>query len=358
MIWKRFKAIAAWLHLWVGLATGLVVVVIAVTGCFQVFDEELFEYFHRNIVTVTPTGHTKPVTELMQTAQQAVGLRKPITDIRIGEAGKSYVFTASKVNKRKNMTLSYFSQFKYRDDIYVNPYTGQVLGVIDVRCEFFNVTEQLHRQLLLVKPVGSVVVGVCILLFLLMMVTGFVLWLPKNYRQLKQNISVKWSAKWKRVNYDMHNSFGFWVLPIAIIIATTGLVWSFKWWEKGIYKVLGSDKPVALVRKAPVNSIADTTGNHLNEMIGTLQQKLSGDYVTIGLSLPEKSENVMRAFVYSRHRTDGWRNVSYYFFDTRTGRLFDQMEHAAKPLGLKWRNSNKDIHTGRIYGLPTQILAF
>lgn len=358
MIWKRFKAIAAWLHLWVGLATGLVTVVISVTGCMQVFDEELFEYFHHDIVTVTQTGHTRPVTELMQAAQQAVGQRKPITDIRVREDDKSYVFTASKINKRKDMTLSYFSQFKYRDDIYVNPYTGRVLGVVDVRYEFFNVTEQLHRQLLLIKPVGSVVVGVCILLFLLMMVTGFVLWLPKNYRRFKQNISVKWSAKWKRVNYDMHNSFGFWVLPIAIIIVTTGLVWSFKWWEKGIYKALGSDRPVALERKAPVISIADTTGNHLDEILGGLQQKLRGNYVTIGLSLPEKGENVMRAFVYLRHRTDGWRNISYYFFDTRTGRLFDLMEHAAKPLGLKWRNSNKDIHTGRIYGLPTQILAF
>jgi uncharacterized iron-regulated membrane protein len=357
-MWKRFKAIAAWLHLWVGLITGLVVVLISVTGCIQVFDEELFEAFHHNLVTVSPTGPARPVAELMQAAQQAVGNKKSITDIRIGEADKSYVFTASKVNKRKNMTLSYFSQFKYRDDIYVNPYTGKVLGVVDVRYEFFNVTEQLHRQLLLIKPVGSVVVGVCILLFLLMAITGFVLWLPKNYRQLKQNISIKWGAKWKRVNYDIHNSFGFWVLPVAMIIAVTGLVWSFKWWEKGIYKALGSDKPVALVRQAPIIHTADTTGNHLNQMISTLQQKLKGNYLAIGLSLPEKHEKVMRAFVYLRHRTDGWRNISYYFFDTRTGQLFDQIEHASKPLGLKWRNSNKDIHTGRIYGLPTQILAF
>lgn len=358
MIWKRFKTIAAWLHLWVGLVTGLVVVVIAVTGCIQVFDEELFECLHHDLIDVTPTGPTKPLAELMQAAQKAVGKKKLITDIRIGEADKSYVFTASKVNKRKNTTLSYFSQYKYRDDIYVNPYTGKILGVIDVRYEFFNVIEQLHRQLLLIKPIGSVVVGICILLFLLIMVTGFVLWLPKNYRQLKQNLSVNWSAKWKRVNYDMHNCFGFWVLPVAIIIAVTGLTWSFKWWEKGIYKALGSNRPVALVRQAPVIHTADTTGEHLNEMVSRLKQKLNGNYLTIGLSLPEKGEKVTRAFVYHRQRTDGWRNISYYFFDTRTGQLFDQMEHATKPLGLKWRNSNKDIHTGRIYGLPTQILAF
>lgn len=358
MIWKRFKAIAAWLHLWVGLVTGLVVVVISVTGCIQVFDEELFEAFHHDLITVTPTGPTKPVAELMLIAQQAVGVRKPITDVKINEAGKSYVFTASKVNKREKMTLSYFSQFKYRDDIYVNPYTGKVLGTIDVRYEFFNVTEQLHRQLLLIKPVGSVVVGVCILLFLLMMVTGFVLWLPKNYRQLKQNISVKWGAKWKRVNYDMHNSFGFWVLPVAVIIAMTGLTWSFKWWEKGMYKAFGSAKPVVLLRQAPFVNTADTLGNHLNQIEYTIKQKVKNNYIAIGLNLPDKGGNVLMAYVYHHHRTDGWRNLSYYYFDTRTGQLFDQMEHAKKPLGLKWRNSNKDIHTGRIYGLPTQILAF
>lgn len=358
MPWKRFKAIAAWLHLWIGLTTGIIVVIVSITGCILVFDEELFEYFHPDLVTATGTGPTRPVSELLLVAQKALGGKKEITDIRMGQNGKSYVFTATKVNKRSDITLSYFSQFKYRDDVYVNPYTGRVLGVIDVRYEFFNVIEQLHRQLLLVKPVGSVVVGSCILLFLLMMVTGFILWFPRNYRQLRQNLSVKWKAKWKRVNYDLHNSLGFYVLPVAMIIAITGLVWSFKWWEKGIYKTLGSPKPVVLLRKAPAVNTADTTGNHLDQIVHTLKQEVKGNYLTIGLNLPEEGNKVLIAFVYIKNRTDGWRNISYYYFDTRTGRLFDQIKHTQKPLGLKWRNSNKDIHTGRIYGLPTQILAF
>jgi uncharacterized iron-regulated membrane protein len=358
MIWKRFKALAAWLHLWIGLVTGIVVVIVSVTGCIQVFDEEFFEYFHHDLVTANKTGPARPVSELLKVAQKALGGKKEITDIRIDQSGKSYVFSATKVNKRRDITFSYFSQFKYRDDVYVNPYTGQVLGVVDVRYEFFNVTEQLHRQLLLVKPVGSVVVGSCILLFLLMLVTGFILWLPKNYRQFKQNISVKWKAKWKRVNYDLHNSLGFYVLPVAMIIAITGLVWSFKWWERGIYKMFGSAKPVVLVRSVPVIKTANTAGNHLDEIVYTLQHKLKGNYLTIGLNLPEKDNKVLMAFVYIKNRTDGWRNISYYYFDNRTGRLFDKMEHVQKPLGLKWRNSNKDIHTGRIYGLPTQIMAF
>jgi uncharacterized iron-regulated membrane protein len=358
MIWKRIKAMAAWLHLWIGLTTGIIVVIVSITGCIQVFDEELFDFFHQDLVRVTKFGPARPVSELLQKAQKIVGPKKEITDIRIGEDDKSYIFTAAKVNNRKLITLSYFSQFKYRDNIYVNPYTGKVLGIIDTRYEFFNVTEQLHRQLLLVKPVGSVIVGSCILLFLVMMITGFMLWLPKNYRQLKQNLSVNWKAKWKRVNYDLHNSFGFYVLPVAIIIAITGLTWSFKWWEKGIYKVLGSAKPVVLVRTAPKITTPDTSGKHLDDILNHLQQKLQGNYLAIGLNLPEGKAKTLMAFVYLKNRTDRWRNLSYYYFDTRTGKQFDQLEHAGKPLGLKWRNSNKDIHTGRIYGLPTQILAF
>ncbi|RFZ81141.1 PepSY domain-containing protein [Mucilaginibacter terrenus] len=358
MIWKRVKAIAAWLHLWVGLVTGIVVVIVGATGCVLVFEDELFDLFHHNLVHVKETGPSRPVSQLLLTAQQAVGKSKSITDIRINEEGDSYVFSATKVNEHKDINLSYFSQFKYRTDIYVNPYTGKVLGAIDIRYEFFNVVEQLHRQLLLVKPIGSVIVGTCVLLFLLMMITGFMLWLPKNYRQLKKNLSVKWGAKWKRVNYDLHNSLGFYALPIAIIIAVTGLTWSFKWWEKGIYQMLGSAKPVQLVRKAPALTVAGTTANHLDAIISDIQQQVKGNYKTIGLSLPEKGEATIMSFVYLKNRTDGWRNLSYYYYDSRTGKKFDQLEHNQKPLGLKWRNSNKDIHTGRIYGLGTQILAF
>ncbi|WP_183564268.1 PepSY-associated TM helix domain-containing protein [Mucilaginibacter sp. SP1R1] len=356
---KKFKAIAGWLHLWIGLVTGIIVVIVSITGCIQVFDEELFNLFHRDLVKVEKTGSTKPVSELLAIAQKAVGKKKPVTDIKISEDNYSYVFTASKANKKQDIGLSYFSQFKYQEDIYVNQYTGKVLGIIDTRYEFFNVMEQLHRQLLLVKPVGSVIVGTAVLLFLLMMITGFILWLPKNYKQFKQRVTIKWGAKWKRVNYDTHNSFGFFVLPIAIIIAITGLVWAFKWWETGVFKMLGSSGKVSLVRTVPAIATADTTGKNTVDVIyANLRQQIGDNYKVIGFNLPGKKSNVVMAFTYVKNTTDSWNNMSYYYFDSRTGKMFDKLEHQNKPLALKWRNSNKYIHTGRIFGWPTQILAF
>lgn len=356
---KKFKAVAGWLHLWTGLVTGIIVVIVSITGCIQVFDEELFDLFHHDLVKVEIKGPVKPVSELFTVAQKAIGKKKPLTDLKIAEASYSYVFTASKANKKENVGLSYFSELKYKDDIYVDPYTGKVLGIIDSKYEFFNVVEQLHRQLLFNKAIGSVVVGTAVLLFLLMMITGFILWLPKNYKQFKQSITVKWSAKWKRVNYDLHSSLGFYVIPVAMLIAVTGLVWAFKWWETGVFKALGSSGKITLARTAPAIATGDTTNKKVIDLIyANLRHEIGDNYNVIGFNLPDKKSNAVMVFTYVKHTTDSWNNMSYYYFDKRTGKMFDKLEHPDKPLALKWRNSNKYIHTGRIFGWPTQILAF
>ncbi|KFF30025.1 hypothetical protein IQ37_02355 [Chryseobacterium piperi] len=39
----------------------------------------------------------------------------------------------------------------------------------------------------------------------------------------KQSFSVKWDAKIKRQNYDLHNVFGFYALIILLVVAMTGM---------------------------------------------------------------------------------------------------------------------------------------
>lgn len=355
---SKFKKITGWLHLWIGLITGVVVFIVSITGCIYVFDEEIFDQLHQDIVYVQKTGPSRPVSELLANAQQAVGPNRILSNVKIAADNKSYVFSGFKINDRKKIGIWYFSQFEYLDNVYVNQYTGKVLGVIDVRYEFFNVVEQLHRQLLLVKPIGSVLVGSCILLFLVMLITGFILWIPKNYKQFKKSIAVKWNAKWKRVNYDLHNSFGFYVLPIAMIIAITGLVWSFKWWETGIYKILGDKGKSGFSRTLPAIKVTDSTLNKIDLIHYDLLKQLNGDWVEIGMGIPDDKDKISTAFVTIESNKDAWRGVSYYFYDGRTGKLIDAMPHDKKTLGMKWRNSNLELHTGRLYGLGTQIFAF
>ena len=355
---SKFKKVTRWLHLWIGLFIGIVVFIVSITGCIFVFDEEIFNRLHSDIVYVEKTGPAKPVSQLLVIAEKAVGPSKSLSNLKISSDNKSYIFSGFKINDRKNINLWYFSQFEYLDDVYVNQYTGEVLKVIDVRYEFFNVVEQLHRQLLLVKPIGSVLVGSCILLFLIMLITGFVLWLPKNYKQFKKRIVIKWKAKWKRVNYDLHNSLGFYVFPIALLIAVTGLVWSFKWWETGIYRILGDKGKAGFSRTLPTINTSDSTLNKIDLIHYDLVKRLKGDWDEIGLGIPDDKNKVSTSFVSINSNTDLWRGVSYYFYDGRTGKFIDDLPHDKKTLGMKWRNSNLELHTGRLYGIGSQLLAF
>ena len=130
---SKFKKITGWLHLWVGLVTGIVVVIVSVTGCIYVFDQEIFDFIHKDIVNVQKTGPARPVSELLAIAQKAVSPHKKLNSIKIAEDDKSIVFSGFKVNDKKKITLWYFSQFEYYDYVYVNQYTGKVLGIIDFR---------------------------------------------------------------------------------------------------------------------------------------------------------------------------------------------------------------------------------
>ena len=43
--------------------------------------------------------------------------------------------------------------------------------------------------------------------------------------------------------WDLHAVVGTWVVIFYLILACTGLTWSYGWWRDGMYKVLGVERP-------------------------------------------------------------------------------------------------------------------
>lgn len=358
---SAFREIVGWLHLWVGLVTGLVIFIVSVTGCIFVFEEEIFNFVHSEITQIAETGPEKPVSVLLAAAQEQLGEQRPVNNLIVSNrSDRSFIFEASGDRKPEEWGFFYFSQVDYIDRVFVNQYTGKVLGVVDVKYEFFHIVEQVHRQLLLTRPVGRFIVGVSTLIFIFMLLSGIVLWWPKNYKQLKRNIKIKWNARWKRVNYDLHNSVGFYVLPFALLIAVTGLVWSFNWWENGIYQLLGGNDKKLFRKELPalVHYSADTSLNKGDLIFAKLRKEVNGEWERMVLNFPSESNKQVMGFVHTTNNKDGWKGASYFYFDGRDGRLFDSLPHEKKSLAMKWRNSNYFIHTGGIYGLWSQVLAF
>lgn len=346
------------IHLWLGLVSGLVVFISMLAASIFVWDEELTSWYHQDKIFVSEVKtNVVPLDSLTAVIKQ----KHLFSDYAIIDRNpkKSYVFTSYKENTKPHWTA--FSDYENYSNIYIDQYTGKELGEVDLRYDWIFNLRILHQNLLLTYKIGHYIVGFSTLIIFIMILTGIYLWWPKNKAALKQRVWFRWknTTKWKRKNYDIHNIGGIYTFIFILIFAITGLVWTFKWWTNGIYKILGND-PEKVWNKAPEISKESNvkTLNPLEYIVKDTKEKIP-NWTSIGLSLPENiSKEAVPVTTFVKHEgNSGWDESDSYTYNSHSGENYYKIRHNDKTLGAKWRNSNYAIHTGGIYGLPTKILA-
>ncbi|MBR4160757.1 MAG: PepSY domain-containing protein [Bacteroidaceae bacterium] len=112
------------------------------------------------------------------------------------------------------------------------------------RLPFFRDVMRLHRWLLNApsqkgeKSVGKIIVGVSTIAFALTLISGLFIWWPRNAKVLRNRLSVKFRKGWRRFLLDAHVSLGFWVFVFLLLMALTGLTWSFQSYRDVFYSLL------------------------------------------------------------------------------------------------------------------------
>ena len=80
------------------------------------------------------------------------------------------------------------------------------------------------------------------------LVSGLVIWIPRSRKALKSRLSVSVTKGWKRFLYDSHVSIGFYCTLLLLLMALTGLTWSFGWYREAAYALTGDMEPQAAKR--------------------------------------------------------------------------------------------------------------
>lgn len=354
---RTFKYWIGQIHLWLGLASGLIVFIVSITGCLFSFQAEISNITYKKTFFITPANaKVLPLSELKQQAQIALGDKQPINYITtFKRADMAWEFMAYKTN---DTALTYFGATEYFKSVFINPYTAQVTGFRDYKYDFFNIIKYAHWSLLLNSPYGQPIVGWSTLIFVVLLITGLVLWFPKKWNKAtrQQSFKIKWKAKFKRVNYDLHNVLGFYSLLLALIIGLTGMVFSFSWFQATVYVVAsGSTKaPEQFAGK----SVKDSLGIPVVGIDKAYEQTVDLYPVAtrIGISPASGSEGVIY--------TSAYRGKEIYYdrddlqFDQYSGKLLHTQLAAKKNNGQKLIDMNYDIHIGAIGGLTGKIIAF
>ena len=90
---------------------------------------------------------------------------------------------------------------------------------------------------------GKLIVGISTLMFVFVLISGVVIWWPRNKAARKDRFSINVRKGWRRFWYDLHVAGGIYALVFLLAIALTGLTWSFQWYRNGFYAVFGVEIP-------------------------------------------------------------------------------------------------------------------
>jgi uncharacterized iron-regulated membrane protein len=343
------KKIIGKVHLWLGLASGLIVLFLGVTGCILAFQIEI-EHFSKPYQFVE--SQDKPFLP--------PSVLQPIAAKRVpGKQAHSITYGSAK-NAAK--VAFYHADPEYYYIVYINPYTGEVLKVKNMDRDFFRVVIMGHFYLWLPPAIGQPIVASATLVFVIMMITGLVLWWPRNKAARKQRFAVKWNARWRRVNYDLHNVFGFYMTWVTIFIAITGLVFGFQWFAKTVYFTTSGGKTLTAFSESFSDKANKTPANPVTavDRIWQVMTAAHSDASTIEVHFPENDSAAIGAGANPGAGTY-WK-TDYRYFDQYTLKelevthLYGRYKNTS--VADKIARMNYDIHVGAIGGIPTKILAF
>ena len=225
------KKIFRQIHLWLSVPFGLIISLICFSGAMLVFENEVMElvrhelYYVKKVETVS-----LPVDRLLEEVELMLPDSVSVTGINVlSDPERAWQVNLSKPR---------------RAFMYVDQYTGEIKGKYE-RPAFFVTMFRLHRWLLdSMKADGGVfwgkmIVGVSTLLFVVVLISGIVIWWPRTRKALKNSLRISVGRGFRRFWYDLHVAGGMYALFFLLAMALTGLTWSFGWYRTGFYKVFG-----------------------------------------------------------------------------------------------------------------------
>lgn len=112
--------------------------------------------------------------------------------------------------------------------VFVNPYTGEVVSKQESSWQLMNIVKTIHGELL-IGNTGSILVELAACWAIVLIVTGLYLWWPRNasgmagiiYPRLRDGSRTFWR--------DLHAVTGIWISVLALFLLVTGLPWATVW---------------------------------------------------------------------------------------------------------------------------------
>lgn len=377
----RHRTLWRW-HFYAGLFVMPLLLVLAITGtlyCFQPQIEPLL-YHDRMIVD----------TRAEPRLSQEVLLAKAKAAEPADATPKTVVVNS---DARRSAEFVFRLQSGGSESVYVDPYSGLVLGRLSVENRLMKQVRNIHRGLLLGKT-GEIVMELAGCWTLVMIATGVALWWPKAQQKggrfVPRLSSLKGRAWWR----ELHAVGGAWLAIGALFFVLSGLPWSSTWGKQ--FKALATSAqlgyPQGAWGKAHVHSATPAPAMNMADpsMAGMKMDDLplpqtpwavgathvpdsAADATAATIPLDQVIGIAAQAGVKSGYdialptTPQGVYTVSYFpadpqdertlHIDRYSGQILSDIAYRDYGRVAQWISYGTSLHMGRYFGVANQLLA-
>lgn len=355
------RRIAYKLHLWLGLLSGLIVFIVCLTGAIWALRINGW------------VGETKKEEIKCLPTEQNPNLLLPsqLASRASIELSTEIPNNISYTKEKPTRVTIYGENYK---SVKINPYTGDLieepaaLSKDENSFDLWRFVGMGHRCLWLPWEIGRPIVNYGTLVFVLVLISGLIIWFPKSKKAAKNRLWFNWKkgTPIKRRIFDLHSVLGFYICFILLAISFTGMVWGIEWWSKGVYTVTSGGKQLPEWGTAKSDTISIDTSMTIVKAVDQIFLKLANDNpvaYSISISYPDSKDSVsvINATVYKRE--DSYYDSDRYSFDRYSLQEIKiegpySGKYADAPFSDKLRRMNYEIHIGSILETPGRILVF
>ena len=337
-----------WLHLAVGVALGVVILSMTLSGLTIVFERQITAWAERGVRRVeNPAGAARlDIETLLAKVQEARPEARVIQVVVYADPG-----AAAQISLPKNEIL------------FADPYTGNITGSSNKALRgFVGFMTAWHQRLATTgkwRDFGEGATGAASLAFFFLVLSGFCLWIPRrwSWQAIKAVTMFDGKLKGKNRDWNWHNVIGFWCAPVLLLVASTGAIMAYPWANDLLFRVAGGEPPPR--RKAETSaggrkeaSVPDKV--ELNRLWAVAEGQVP-DWNFISHKLGPASSPAV--FVIDRGNGARPDLRAQLTLSRETGAVEKWEPYESLSRGRQWRNWARWLHTGEAGGWVGQTIA-
>lgn len=342
-------------HLILSLLCALPLLVVALSGCFISYHDEIFDAINeRQSFAVQKDVPRLKISEILKIfGERQSSLTPELIGIKDGGAS---VEVAGKDGKGR--ARAYF----------LSPYDGQIVGE-NYEERIMNVVLSLHTNLGFelafgegVREIGRQIVALSTLGLILLLLSGILIYYPFFRRKLTKALKINFKTRGYALLYQIHGCTGIYAAVILFAISASGLYFSYDWLARLTNKILGEEQIYKAEKFEPRQKLGFKDAGKLREidaMFKIFTQKHGENFKFFNIMLNPKDGVYSAIYGIASDGSDEFNRIA---INATSGEILRDVKFAdmkeQMPRFMTIRTAVLDIHSGEIFGQVGKFIFF